>query len=59
MVKAFLDISRESMPIISQDAELMGINLLMGIIYASQKDVDVSLAEEGLDLVLVSHSQTF
>ena len=47
------------MPIISQDAELMGINLLMGIIYASQKDVDVSLAEEGLDLVLVSHSQTF
>ena len=34
----------------------MGINLLMAIIYASQKDVNVPLAECGLDLVLVRDS---
>jgi len=45
------------MPIVFQEKELMGINLLMFIIYASQKDVNVNLAEDGLDLVLVFYPQ--
>ena len=45
------------MPIVFQEKELMGINLLMCIIYASQKDVNVKLAEDGLDLVLVYRPQ--
>jgi hypothetical protein len=41
------------MPIVLQEKELMGINLLMVIIYASQQNVNIKLAEDGLDLVLV------
>jgi hypothetical protein len=55
IVESFLTISREFMPIVFQEKELMGINLLMFIIYSSQKDVNVKLAEDGLDLILVYH----
>jgi hypothetical protein len=57
VVESFLVITREFMTIVFQEKELMGINLLMFIIYASQIDVNVKLAEDGLDLILVYHLQ--
>ena len=45
------------MPIVFYEKELMGIYLLIFIIYASQKEVNIKLAEDGLDLVLVYHPE--
>jgi hypothetical protein len=45
------------MPIVFHEKELMGINLLIFIIYASQKEANIRLAEDGLDLVLVYHPE--
>lgn len=52
-MQTFFSISRDLAQDVLKERDVMDINLRIAIVYASQERVNVSVAEDGFDLVLV------
>lgn len=55
-VESYFGISRQFAEDIFQQKDLMEIHMNISIIFASQTNVDIALAEDGLELILVHTS---